>query len=75
MKDTIEAIAEIKTGSKVMIQDPRNPDLSVSGILKGVDLTARTVTLWRGGADLVLSYPAAVTVPVSKKDEKKESAK
>lgn len=74
MKDTIEAVAGIKVGSKVMIQDPRNPDLSVSGILKGVDLMARTVVLWRGGADLVLSYPAAV--PQAKTaNEKKESAK
>lgn len=70
MKDTIESIAGIKVGSKVMIQDPRNPDLKVSGILKGMDLAARTVTLWRGGSDLVLSFPADIAVagPVLKKD-------
>ena len=70
MKDTIESIAEIKVGSKIMIQDPRNPDLKVSGILKGVDLKARTVTLWRGGEDLFLWYPADIAAagPVLKKD-------
>lgn len=56
LRDTFEAIATIKPGSKVVIQDPRDPAYSVSGIFLGADPVGRTVAL--GAPDRVLTYPA-----------------